>query len=188
MKARPALKAWIWRTTSTVLLRWNALFHCSLNFGGCSTNINGIFPEKRRGPARRGPNDSPSQLYPAMTDSGCPTAAKIPERKPKCFSGMTRVFAASVRPPSPFCHMPGVLNAMKARQVKVMPSLTRHRHWGRGASRMVPEPRAVAFGNEPGADDGRCRRGSRLRKARSGKDRNQASEGERLFHDAFPFT
>ena len=103
---------------------------------------------------------------------------KIPGRKPKCFSDKARVFAASAGPPSPFCRVPGVVDAMETGQVDVMAAMARHRRLYFAASRMRSQPDTVAFGNEPCAGSSRCRIGSGLRKARSGKDRNEASEGE----------
>ena len=72
-------------------------------------------------------------------------------------------------PTSPFRHMPSVLVAMQARQVQVMyvraAGLMRHWRKDLGASRMAPEPGAVALGNQSGAGKGRCRAWRRLRKA-----------------------
>lgn len=70
------------------------------------------------------------------------------------------------------------MDAMETGQVDVMPAMARHRRVKFAASRMRFQPGIVAFGNESGAGSSRCWLGSGLRKARSGKDSNEASEGK----------
>ena len=75
--------------------------------------------------------------------------------------------------------MPGVMVAMQARQVQVMyvraAGLMGHRRLDLGASRMVPEPGAVALGNQPCAGNGWCSAWRRLREARNGEGGNETS-------------
>lgn len=94
----------------------------------------------------------------------------------------TRVLTSWVKRNSPLRHAPGVVKAMDTRQAQVMyvraAGLMRHWRLDRGASRMVPEPGAVALCNQPCASDCWCRAWRRLREARSGKDSNEASKNK----------
>ena len=93
-----------------------------------------------------------------------------------------RVSTSWVKRNSPLRHAPGVVKAMDTRQAQVMyvraAGLMRHRRLDLGASRMVPEPGAVALGNQPCAGVGWCGAWRRLREARSGKDSNEASKNK----------
>ena len=104
------------------------------------------------------------------------------ERKGRLLIKSDPSLTSWVKSSSPPRHMPGAMEAMKARQVQVMyvraAGLMRHRRLDLGASRMVPEPGAVALGNQPCAGKGRCRGRNQLRKARSSKGRNEASQNK----------